>query len=65
VAEFGDTADIESKSMTVSANGASFEEILELKNGCLCCSIKDNGLLAIQNLVGQVFVSFLTLTSTR
>ncbi len=37
--------------MTVSSRGAKYEEILELKNGCLCCSMKDNGLLAIQNLV--------------
>lgn len=47
--------------MTVSSKGAEYEEILELavstlqvtnslpyeisQNGCLCCSIKDNGLL--------------------
>jgi hypothetical protein len=53
--EFGDTTDIESRSMTVSSQGASYEEILELKNGCLCCSIKDHGVMAIQNLVSSRF----------
>jgi G3E family GTPase len=52
--EFGDTTDIESRSMTVSSQGASYEEILELKNGCLCCSIKDHGVMAIQNLVSSL-----------
>lgn len=27
------------------------EEVLELANGCLCCSIKDSGAAAIENLM--------------
>lgn len=27
------------------------EEILELANGCLCCSIKDSGIAAIEKLM--------------
>ena len=27
------------------------EEILELANGCLCCSIKDTGIAAIEKLM--------------
>ena len=27
------------------------EEVLELANGCLCCSIKDAGVAAIENLM--------------
>ena len=27
------------------------EEFLELANGCLCCSIKDSGVAAIENLM--------------
>ncbi|TCD64532.1 hypothetical protein EIP91_003999 [Steccherinum ochraceum] len=44
--EFGDTADIESKTINVSnpedPAGEGSDEFLELANGCLCCSIKDS-----------------------
>ena len=30
---------------------ANTEEILELANGCLCCSIKDSGIAAIEKLM--------------
>ncbi|GLB38595.1 putative cobalamin synthesis protein cobW C-terminal domain [Lyophyllum shimeji] len=53
--EFGDTADIESKTVNVSSPddpaGAQSEEVLELANGCLCCSIKDSGAAAIEKLM--------------
>lgn len=49
--EFGDTAAIE-KSVTIqdSENGA-VQEWLDLGNGCLCCTVKNNGVLAIENLI--------------
>ncbi|GEQ72487.1 hypothetical protein JCM33374_g6174 [Metschnikowia sp. JCM 33374] len=49
--EFGDTAAIE-KSVTIQddKNGA-VQEWLDLGNGCLCCTVKDNGVVAIENLV--------------
>lgn len=49
--EFGDSAAIE-KSVTIqdSENGA-VQEWLDLGNGCLCCTVKDNGVLAIENLI--------------
>ncbi|KDQ62209.1 hypothetical protein JAAARDRAFT_122146, partial [Jaapia argillacea MUCL 33604] len=52
--EFGDTADIEAKTINVTspdnpAEGS--EEFLELANGCLCCSIKDSGVAAIEKLM--------------
>ena len=28
-----------------------FQEWLELRNGCLCCSVKDNGVKAIESLM--------------
>ncbi|KAL8864198.1 MAG: hypothetical protein Q9174_007435, partial [Haloplaca sp. 1 TL-2023] len=43
-------ADIE-KSLTISKEGQQVEEWLELANGCLCCSIKDQGFAAIEGLV--------------
>ncbi|THX55037.1 cobW-domain-containing protein [Aureobasidium pullulans] len=48
--EFGDSADIE-KSLTVSQEGQQVEEWLELANGCLCCSVKDTGVSAIESLM--------------
>ncbi|KAI0004490.1 CobW/HypB/UreG, nucleotide-binding domain-containing protein [Russula compacta] len=53
--EFGDTADIESRAINVSStsdpSAESSEEFLELSNGCLCCSIKDSGIAAIEKLM--------------
>ncbi|KAL1301998.1 hypothetical protein AAFC00_002451 [Neodothiora populina] len=48
--EFGDSADIE-KSLTVSKEGEQVEEWLELANGCLCCTVKDTGVVAIESLM--------------
>ncbi|XP_005105880.1 COBW domain-containing protein 1 [Aplysia californica] len=48
--EFGEGDSIE-KSMSVGQEGELFEEWLELRNGCLCCSVKDNGVKAIENLM--------------
>ncbi|KAF2223813.1 vitamin b12 biosynthesis, cobw-like protein [Elsinoe ampelina] len=48
--EFGDSADIE-KSLTVSQEGQQVEEWLELANGCLCCTVKDTGVQAIESLM--------------
>ncbi|XP_013914688.1 PREDICTED: COBW domain-containing protein 1-like isoform X2 [Thamnophis sirtalis] len=39
------------KSLAISQGGELYEEWLELRNGCLCCSVKDNGLKAIENLM--------------
>ncbi|KAH3694870.1 hypothetical protein DPMN_082311 [Dreissena polymorpha] len=48
--EFGEGDSIE-KSMSVGSDGERYEEWLELRNGCLCCSVKDNGVQAIENLM--------------
>ncbi|XP_074648932.1 zinc-regulated GTPase metalloprotein activator 1-like isoform X2 [Tubulanus polymorphus] len=39
------------KSMSIGEEGELYEEWLELRNGCLCCSVKDNGVKAIENLM--------------
>ncbi|KAJ7288567.1 CobW/HypB/UreG, nucleotide-binding domain-containing protein [Mycena rebaudengoi] len=49
--EFGDSADIEAKTINVASAGEESEEFLELANGCLCCSIKDTGIAAIEKLM--------------
>ena len=43
-------ADIE-KALTVTQDGQEVQEWLELGNGCLCCSIKDSGVNAIESLM--------------
>ncbi|CAN3476540.1 zinc-regulated GTPase metalloprotein activator 1 [Diutina catenulata] len=48
--EFGDSAVIE-KSVTLKDESKSVQEWLDLGNGCLCCTVKDNGVLAIERLV--------------
>ncbi|XP_064607413.1 zinc-regulated GTPase metalloprotein activator 1-like [Liolophura sinensis] len=48
--EFGEGSSIE-KSLSVGQDGQLFEEWLELRNGCLCCSVKDNGVKAIEDLM--------------
>ena len=48
--EFGNTADIE-KSLTVAQDGQQAEEWIPLQNGCICCSVKDSGVAALESLV--------------
>ncbi|PVF93116.1 cobW-domain-containing protein [Serendipita vermifera] len=51
--EFGDTADLEKVNLSSTSNdeGELAEEVLELANGCLCCSIKDLGIASIEKLM--------------
>jgi G3E family GTPase len=48
--EFGDGSAIE-KSLSIGHAGELYEEWLELRNGCLCCSVRDAGVKAIENLM--------------
>lgn len=50
--EFGDSLDIE-KALTVNKGGEQVEEWLELGNGCICCSIKDSGVNALESLMDK------------
>ncbi|KAI9848849.1 MAG: hypothetical protein M1837_006365 [Sclerophora amabilis] len=52
ILKFGDSADIE-KSLTVNHDGEQVEEWLELANGCICCSVKDSGVNAIESLMDR------------
>ncbi|KAG2145894.1 CobW domain-containing protein [Suillus clintonianus] len=53
--EFGDTSSIEAKAINISSEddptAEKSQELLELANGCLCCSIKDAGVAAIEKLM--------------
>lgn len=48
--EFGDSSTIE-KSVTIQDQNDSVQEWLDIGNGCLCCTVKDNGVTAIENLI--------------
>ncbi|KAK5998513.1 Zinc-regulated GTPase metalloprotein activator 1 [Cladobotryum mycophilum] len=48
--EFGDSLDIE-KSLTVNQGDNKVEEWLEVGNGCMCCSVKNTGVNAIESLM--------------
>uniref|UniRef100_A0A1B6JZD1 CobW C-terminal domain-containing protein n=1 Tax=Homalodisca liturata TaxID=320908 RepID=A0A1B6JZD1_9HEMI len=50
--EFGEGSALE-KSVSIGQEGELYEEWLELRNGCLCCSVKDNGIKAIENLMAK------------
>ncbi|KAG9247786.1 CobW/HypB/UreG [Calycina marina] len=50
--EFGDSADIE-KSLAVNTGGEEVQEWLEVGNGCICCSVKDSGVNAIESLMDK------------
>ncbi|WOO76744.1 COBW domain-containing protein 1 [Vanrija pseudolonga] len=52
--DFGDTTDIEAKSLTFNNPddpNATTDTMLTLPNGCLCCSFKDMGIQAIEDMV--------------
>ncbi|KAF2489543.1 cobW-domain-containing protein [Lophium mytilinum] len=62
--EFGDSVDIE-KSLTVSKDGQQAEEWLDLANGCICCSVKDSGVAAIESLMDRRgFFDYILLETT-
>lgn len=48
--EFGDSSDIE-KPLTVNEDGKEKTEWMEVGNGCICCSVKDSGVMAIESLM--------------
>jgi G3E family GTPase len=48
--EFGNSNDIE-RSLTVNQGDQKAEEWLDLANGCICCSVKDQGVNAIESLM--------------
>lgn len=48
--EFGAGSALE-QPLNIGQEGDLYEEWLELRNGCLCCSVKDNGVKAIENLM--------------
>ncbi|KAL4863723.1 hypothetical protein BDV12DRAFT_201796 [Aspergillus spectabilis] len=50
--EFGDSSDIE-KPLTVNQDGQEVTEWLEVGNGCICCSVKDSGVMAIESLMDR------------
>lgn len=50
--EFGDSNEIE-KSMTINKGDTQVQEWLDLGNGCLCCSLKNIGVKAIEDMIDR------------
>ncbi|KAM3420010.1 hypothetical protein BST61_g3321 [Cercospora zeina] len=51
--EFGNTSDVESKPLTINQGSTQVSEWLDLANGCICCSVKDSGVNAIEALMDR------------
>lgn len=49
--EFGNTTDLEPKPISVSSGSTTATEWLDVGNGCICCSVKDSGVNAIESLM--------------
>ncbi|KAL7420804.1 hypothetical protein Q5752_004757 [Cryptotrichosporon argae] len=65
--DFGDTTDIESKSLTLSNPSdpdAPSTQLLALPNGCLCCSVKDMGIAAIEEMARNERVDWVVVELT-
>lgn len=43
--------DIEKQPMSVNKDGQEVTEWMEVGNGCICCSVKDSGVMAIESLM--------------
>lgn len=48
--EFGDSVGIDK---SLRKNESVFDDWLELNNGCLCCSVKENGVLSVEKLLRE------------
>ncbi|KAI9634963.1 putative cytoplasm protein [Dioszegia hungarica] len=64
--DFGDSTDIEAKSLTLTDpnTGAQSSQFLSLPNGCLCCSFKDMGIAAIEEMAHQEGVEWVMVELT-
>ncbi|MGG6496049.1 UNVERIFIED_CONTAM: GTP-binding protein, partial [Bacteroidetes bacterium 56_B9] len=51
--EFGNTSDLETKPLTINEGDTQVSEWLDLANGCICCSVKDSGVNAIESLMDR------------
>ncbi|KAF2217734.1 hypothetical protein CERZMDRAFT_30498 [Cercospora zeae-maydis SCOH1-5] len=51
--EFGNTSDLETKPLTINQGSTQVSEWLDLANGCICCSVKDSGVNAIEALMDR------------
>ncbi|KAJ1917892.1 hypothetical protein H4219_002936 [Mycoemilia scoparia] len=49
--EFGDSQGVDKSLVTKNDKGDTVEEWLDLDNGCLCCTVKDKGIKAIETLM--------------
>ncbi|ORY25628.1 CobW/HypB/UreG, nucleotide-binding domain-domain-containing protein [Naematelia encephala] len=64
--DFGDTTDIESRALTINdpVTGEQTSAFLTLPNGCLCCSFKDLGIAAVEDMVARQPVDWVIIELT-
>lgn len=51
--EFGDSTDGVENAFMSGSDGELFTNVVELANGCICCSVRDNFALAVEQLAAQ------------
>ncbi|WBW71643.1 zinc chaperone Zng1 [Schizosaccharomyces osmophilus] len=51
--EVGDSGDLERNLMEEAGGEELYEEWVSLSNGCMCCTVKDSGIKAIEQLMEQ------------
>ncbi|EPX72478.1 CobW/HypB/UreG nucleotide binding domain-containing protein [Schizosaccharomyces octosporus yFS286] len=51
--EVGDSGDLERNLMEEAGGEELYEEWVSLSNGCMCCTVKDSGIKAIEQLMKQ------------
>lgn len=59
--EFGDSGDGVENAFLSGSDGSLFSNVVELANGCVCCSVRDNFALAVEQLASSKRFDYLLL----
>eukprot|EP00493_Phyllostaurus_siculus_P026893 UN27239 len=59
--EFGDSTDGVENAFMTGSDGSVFTNVVELANGCVCCTVRDNFALAVEQLASQKKYDYLLL----
>ena len=65
--EFGDSTNGVENAFMSGSDGEIFTNVVELASGCVCCTVRDNFALAVEQLASQkkynyIFIETLTIT---
>eukprot|EP01084_Bolivina_argentea_P083089 150455_1 len=59
--EFGDSTNGVEDAFMSGSDGSIFTNVIELANGCVCCSVRDNFALAVEQLASQKKYNYILL----